>query len=78
MAEQVPPSENGAPPAGEQVHMPGATFLPAAVALGITLILIGVVVNWVVFAFGAVITVVAIVRWIRETREDIAHLPLEH
>jgi hypothetical protein len=27
---------------------------------------------------GVVITVVAIVRWIRETRADVGELPLEH
>ena len=79
MAEQVPtPSGNGVPPAGEQVHLPGASYLPAWTALGITIALVGVILSWVIVGIGAAIAGVAIVRWISETREDIAHLPLEH
>jgi hypothetical protein len=79
MAEQVPtPSGDGVPPAGEQVHLPGATYLPAWTAFGITLALVGVVLSWVIAGIGAVIAVVAIWKWIGETREDISQLPLEH
>ena len=42
-----------------------------------TLAVVGVVVNWVICGIGVVITVYCIVRWIRETREEIAELPLE-
>lgn len=79
MAEQVPgPSGDGAPPAGEQVHLPGPTYLPAWTAFGITIALVGVILSWVIAGIGAVIAAVAIFRWIREARDDIAHLPLEH
>ncbi len=79
MAEQVPSaSGNGVPPAGEQVHLPGATYLPAWTALGITIALVGVLLNWVICGIGVAITVVVVARWIKETREDIAQLPLEH
>lgn len=71
-------SADGVPPSGEQVHLPGATYLPAATAFGITIALVGLIVNWVVFGIGVAIALVVIVRWIRETREDIAQLPLEH
>jgi hypothetical protein len=77
MAEEI--SHNGeAPPAGEAIHLPGPSYLPAIVALGLTIALVGVVLNWVVCGIGVAITVVAIVRWARETRDDIADLPLEH
>lgn len=79
MAEQLPPGAAGdTPAAGEQVHLPGASYLPAWTAFGITIALVGVLVGWVIFGIGAVITLVAVVRWIRETREDMAQLPLEH
>ena len=79
MAEPIDSgSGNGVPPAGEQVHMPGASYLPALTALGVTLVVTGVVINWVMFGFGVAITLVALIRWIKETREDIAQLPLEH
>ena len=79
MAEPISTqSGNGVPPAGEQVHLPGATYLPAWTALGITIALVGVIMNWVIVGIGAAIAAVAVIRWIRETREDIARLPLEH
>jgi hypothetical protein len=37
-----------------------------------------VVLSWFVFALGAAITVVAIVRWIGQTRSEMAELPLDH
>lgn len=79
MAEEVPTSPgDGVPPAGEQVHLPGATYLPAWTAFGITIALVGVILTWVISAIGAVIAVVAIWKWIGETRRDISQLPLEH
>jgi hypothetical protein len=78
MADAPQAPDEGVPPPGEAVHLPGPSYLPAATALGITLALVGVVITWAVTAIGVIITVVAVVRWIRETREDIAELPLEH
>lgn len=77
MAEEI--SRDGeVPPPGEAIHLPGPSYLPVLVAFGTTITLVGVVLNWVVFGIGLAITVVTIVRWARETREDIADLPLEH
>jgi Cytochrome c oxidase subunit IV len=78
MAEGVKRPEEPAPPPGEAVHLPGPSYLPVLTALGIALALVGVVISWVVSAIGLVIAVIAVVRWIQETREDISELPLEH
>jgi hypothetical protein len=79
MAEELPPSSgDSVPPAGEQVHLPGATYLPAWTAFGITIALVGVILSWVIVGIGAAIAIVAILRWIREARDDISQLPLEH
>jgi hypothetical protein len=67
-----------APPAGEPIHLPGPSYLPAITAAGITLAVVGIVLSWFLVAIGLVITVVAVWRWIRETREEISELPLEH
>jgi type IV secretory pathway TrbD component len=67
-----------APPAGEAVHLPGPSYLPIVTAVGISIAVVGVVQSWVIVAFGLVVTLVAVWRWIRETREDMAELPLEH
>ena len=78
MADAPQDPDGGVPPAGETVHLPGPSYLPAATALGISLTLVGVVVTWVLTGIGVVITVVAVTRWIRESREAISELPLEH
>jgi len=77
MAERVDATDQ-APPAGEAIHLPGPSMLPVLVALGITIAIVGVVLNWAVFAAGLAIALYTIVRWVREMRADIADLPLEH
>jgi hypothetical protein len=67
-----------APPAGEAVHLPGPTYLPVITAAGVTIAVVGVVIWWVLVVIGVVVTLVAIWRWIRDTRQDMADLPLEH
>jgi hypothetical protein len=67
-----------APPPGEAVHLPGPTYLPVVTALGLTLAVTGVVISWAVTGIGVVIAVVAIWRWIGDTRRDVSELPLEH
>ncbi len=69
---------DGVPAASEQLHLPGPTYLPVIVALGVTLAVVGVVISFVITAIGLLIMAVAIARWVRETRADIAELPLEH
>jgi len=72
------PSEGQVPQAGEPIHLPDPSYLPAIVAFGVTIALVGVVLSWFVFGLGLAITVVAIVRWVRDTRRDISGLPLSH
>lgn len=71
-------SDQKLPEPTEQIHLPGPTYLPVLVALGVTVALCGVLVAWWMVAAGLIVTVVAIFRWVRETRSDIAELPLEH
>ena len=66
------------PPPTEEVHLPGPSYLPVIVAAGITLVVIGVVLSPYLLMGGVLMFLVATVRWIRETREDMAELPLEH
>jgi hypothetical protein len=66
------------PPAGEEIHLPGPTILPLVTAIGITLIVIGTTLGWYLSAVGGVVVVVCLVRWIGDTRRDIAALPEHH
>ncbi len=67
-----------APPAGEDIHLPGNTILPFASAIGITLIVIGTTLDWLFSILGGIILVVCVVKWVGDTRRDIAALPEEH
>jgi Flp pilus assembly protein TadB len=67
-----------APPAGEEIHLPGPTILPMLVAMAITLIVIGTTISWILSIIGGIVLVVCIVRWVRDTRRDVAALPEEH
>ena len=76
--EQGGAGDAAVPPPSERVHLPEPSYLPVAVALGITLAVVGVVISLVVTAIGLLITVIATVRWIRLSRSEMAELPLEH
>ena len=77
MAEQLGQSTK-VPPPGEAIHLPGPSYLPVVVALGVTIAVVGVVLNWFVFGAGVLIALLSVLRWIGDTRRDIADLPLEH
>jgi len=76
--EGIKQPEDPAPPAGEAVHLPDPSYLPVVTALGVAVAVTGIVISMPIAALGVVITVVAVWRWIRETREEISELPLEH
>ncbi len=76
--EQVHTDGAPAPAAGEAVHLPGPTYLPVITALGLTLAVVGIVLSLILVVLGLAITVVAIWRWVADTRRDISELPLEH
>lgn len=78
MAAEEPPRQHPpVPEVSEQIHLPGPSYIPVLVAVGITLALVGVVIAWWLFAVGMVIIVLPLLRWIADTRSDIADLPLQ-
>ncbi len=70
--------EELAPPAGEEIHMPGPTLLPIVSAAAITLIVIGTTINWLFTIAGAIVLIICVFRWVSDTRRDVASLPEEH
>jgi hypothetical protein len=65
------------PPTGEEIHLPGPSLLPMLTAVGITLALVGVTTFIEFTVAGVILTVVCVVRWIKDTRHDIDELPLD-
>ena len=78
MADEVDQPDGALPPPTEEIHLPDPSYLPAVMALGITLMIVGLVLGWIVIAIGAIFFLVTLVKWIRQTREEMAELPLEH
>jgi membrane protein implicated in regulation of membrane protease activity len=66
------------PPSGEEIHLPGPSLLPFLLAIGIALGVVGITLGFVFWVPGVILSIVVIVRWVRETRRDIEELPLEH
>jgi Flp pilus assembly protein TadB len=62
----------------EAIHMPEPSGLPFALAIGITITLVGVITWLPVLIIGAIITLTVLFRWIRSAREEMAELPLDH
>lgn len=71
------PLDPDAPPAGEEIHLPGPSVLPALTALGVTLALVGVTTFIEFTVAGILLTLVCVVRWIRDTRREVDELPLQ-
>ena len=78
MAEELEKPEGALPPPSEAIHLPEPSYLPVMMAFGITLMVVGIVLSLFIVAIGAIFFLVSLVRWIRQTREEMAELPLEH
>ena len=74
------PQEVGreAPPVGEEIHLPGPSFIPVGCAIGITGVVVGTTIDWIWSALGGVIFIITLVIWIRDTTRDVSELPEEH
>jgi hypothetical protein len=71
------PLDPDVPPAGDEIHLPGPSVLPALTALGVTLALVGVTTFIEFTVAGILLTLVCVVRWIRDTRREVDELPLQ-
>jgi len=64
------------PPVGEEIHLPGGSIQPLLLTIGITIALVGVTTSIVAVIGGLILTVWVLIRWIADTRKDIAELPV--
>jgi hypothetical protein len=78
MADEVHVSDPQADEAGEAIHLPGPSYQPVVLAFGVTLAVTGVVLFPIVAVIGGLISLVALIGWIRDTRREVSELPLEH
>ncbi len=66
---------DGVPPAGEDIHLPGGTPIPLVIAFAVTLMLVGTTASWTWTIIGGIVFVVALGLWIRDSRNELHHLP---
>ena len=78
MATDAELPDGALPPPTEEIHLPEPSFLPVVLALGISIAIIGVVFTWVMVAAGLLIFLIALFRWIGQTRREMSELPLGH
>ena len=58
----------------EEQHLPGPSFWPVLLAVGVAMSLIGVITKVEVVVIGLIILVVALGGWIRDARRDYRSL----
>lgn len=76
MNDREHPTE--APPAGEQLHLPGPSIKPFMTAIALTLVVIGTTINIIISIVGLIALVILVFLWIGDTRREIAELPEQH
>jgi hypothetical protein len=59
----------------EAIHLPPPSIWPAVLALGIALLLTGLVLNLILLIVGVVISVAATALWVRDARREFDALP---
>jgi hypothetical protein len=69
---------SGAPPAGEEVHMPAPSVLPLINAASLALAIVAITLSWWIVGAAMIVFLATAIRWIRDVRRDIGELPLEH
>jgi hypothetical protein len=71
--------DNGTiPPAGEEIHMPAPSILPLINAAALSLTIVSVTLSWVLVTAFGIVFLLTTIRWVADTRRDIAELPLDH
>ncbi len=72
------PDRTAAPPAGEEIHIPGPSLQPLLLTVGVTAFLVGVTTSLFLLIAGGVLFLATLVVWIRGARREFDHLPSEH
>ena len=72
------PPQRNAPPAGEEIHLPGGSLQPLGLSVGLTLAIVGVTTSMILVVAGLLLSVVVLYGWIRDARREFNELPAEH
>ncbi len=67
-----------APSAGERIRLPAGSLQPVLVAVGLALLLIGILDLYPLSVIGLLLMVAAIYGWIRDSVREYRELPADH
>ncbi len=67
-------ADPGPVPHAGPVHMPPSSYWPIVLAVGMAMALIGVITKYEVVAVGLLVSVVALIGWIRDARREYRSL----
>ena len=56
-------------------HLPPPSIWPAVLALGIAMLLVGLILNLVIVVVGAIVVIASIALWVRDARREFGELP---
>ena len=59
------------------MHLPGPSILPVLTAVGVTFAIIGTTTFWEFSIAGGILTLVCVIRWVKDTRREVNELPLD-
>jgi len=60
--------------AHDAIHLPGPSWWPLLMAIGVALTLTGLIVNPIMLAIGAVLGVASLGLWVRDARRELREL----
>ena len=70
------PIDRPVPPAGDEIHIPGASIQPFLLAVFIAVAIVGITTAWWISAAGGVGIFFVLVAWIRDARQELSDLPV--
>jgi hypothetical protein len=68
-------SDGQVPEPAELIYVPRPSWQPALTAAGLAGVLVGLFAGWPYAVVGAAVLLLSLRAWVRETGDEIAHLP---
>ncbi len=59
----------------EEIHLPPPSAVPLVTAIGLSILVVGLIVDWVLIAVGGIVLIVSILWWIADAERDYDNLP---
>ena len=78
MSDHTEELNGSAPPVGEEIHMPASSIIPLINSAALAAAILTITLSWWLVAVFMTVFLITTIRWIADTRRDIAELPLDH